>query len=269
MTELNDLIGLDGVKRDVTELVDFLRIQKLRKERGFTSIPVSRHLVFYGNPGTGKTTVARMLSKIYKALGILSRGHFVETDRAGMVAGYVGQTATKVTAVVREALGGVLFIDEAYALATYGNTSNDFGPEAVATLLKLMEDHRDDLVVIVAGYPEKMRKFLRSNPGLESRFNKFFHFDDYLPEELTEIFAHFCHQYDYQLSEDARTKAAIILEAAYRMRDESFGNARFARNLFERTISRHAGRVAGAEEITDEMLFTIEAVDIPEPRLVV
>ena len=245
-------------------MVNFLRIQQLRKEKGFAGIPVSRHLVFYGNPGTGKTTIARLISKIYKSLGILTRGHFVETDRSGMVAGYVGQTAQKVAKVVSEALGGVLFIDEAYALANYGNTSNDFGPEAIATLLKLMEDNRDDLVVIVAGYPEKMRNFLRSNPGLASRFNKYFLFEDYSPEELTLILAHFCKSYDYQLSDGARQKATKIFAGAYRLRDETFGDPRYPRNLFEQAIHRHATRLAESAEITDAMLFTLEADDIPQ-----
>ena len=262
--ELNSLVGLENVKHDVAEMADFLRVQKVREERGHKTVPTSRHLVFYGNPGTGKTTIARLLGGIYRALGILSRGHMVETDRAGLVAGYVGQTAHKVTRVVNEALGGVLFIDEAYALAAYNQSSNDFGPEAVATLLKLMEDHRDDLVVIVAGYPEKMRNFLRSNPGLESRFNKFIQFEDYSPDELTAILEHFAGQYDYRLSEAARRKATRIFEAAYRLRDEVFGNARFARNLFERAINRQASRIANLAEISDEMLFTLEPEDIPD-----
>lgn len=263
LAELNDMIGLESVRRDVGEMVAFLRIQKLRAIKGMATVPTSRHLVFYGNPGTGKTTIARMLAKIYKALGMLTRGHFVETDRGGLVAGYVGQTALKVQRAVQDALGGVLFIDEAYALSSYGS-SNDFGGEAIATLIKMMEDHRENLVVIVAGYPDKMREFLRSNPGLESRFNKFILFEDYTPEELTEIFEYFCRTADYKVSRGAQRKLLLIFKDAYARRDDTFGNARFARNLFERAIYRQAGRILALDEITDELLFTLEPDDIPE-----
>lgn len=263
LAELNQMIGLATVRRDINEMVAFLRIQKLREIKGMATVPTSRHLVFYGNPGTGKTTVARMLAKIYKALGMLTRGHFVETDRGGLVAGYVGQTALKVQRAVQDALGGVLFIDEAYALSSYGS-SNDFGSEAIATLIKMMEDHRENLVIIVAGYPEKMREFLRSNPGLESRFNKFILFEDYSPEELTEIFEYFCKTADYKISRGARRKLLTIFKDAYARRDDSFGNARFARNLFERAIYRQAGRILSLDHITDNALFTLEADDIPD-----
>jgi stage V sporulation protein K len=264
MAELNSMIGLGSVKRDVAELVAFLQIQKLREEKGVKGVPTSRHLVFYGNPGTGKTTIARLLSKIYKALGILSRGHFVETDRSGMVGGYVGQTALKVQKVVSEAIGGVLFIDEAYALAGHSNSSNDFGPEAIATLIKLMEDKREDLVVIVAGYPEKMRDFLRSNPGFESRFNRYILFEDYQPSELLEIFELFCQQADYRISDGARDRLLTIFKSSYRRRDENFGNGRYARNIFERAIYLQAARLVSQGEIQDEALFILETEDIPE-----
>ena len=200
LAELTALIGLDSVKNDVTQLVNFLRVQQMRSNQGMVATPVSRHLVFYGNPGTGKTTVARLISEIYHALGILKRGHLVETDRSGMVAGYVGQTALKVREVVESAIGGVLFIDEAYTLA---GTGNDFGQEAIDILLKLMEDHRDDLIVVVAGYPDRMASFINSNPGLRSRFNKFLNFADYDPNELLLIFELFCKKSGFHLTSES------------------------------------------------------------------
>ena len=258
--ELQSLIGLEAVKNDTTQLVNFLRVQHVRASKGMASIPVSRHLVLSGNPGTGKTTVARLIARIYHSLGILSRGHLIETDRAGMVAGFVGQTALKVDEVVKSAIGGVLFIDEAYTLAGAGQ---DFGQEAIDTLLKLMEDHRDDLIVVVAGYPEKMTAFIESNPGLRSRFNKHLHFADYSPDELLEIFKRFCTSSGFRLSESAQTKVSQLFAGLYEVRDSTFGNARVARNLFEKVISHQANRIVSLPKLTDAILEAIESEDIP------
>lgn len=259
-SELNSLIGLDVVKRDVIELVNFIKIQQLRTARGMNSVPISRHLVFLGNPGSGKTTIARLLAQIYKSLNILSKGSLVETDRSGLVAGYVGQTALKVKEIVNRALGGVLFIDEAYALA---GGDQDFGAEAVDTLIKLMEDNREDLIVVVAGYTNKMNQFLVTNPGLKSRFNKYFYFEDYKPVQLVEIFELFCNNAGFKLSIDARKKVATLFQLLHDVRDETFGNARLARNVFERSVNNQANRIIAIPDITENILSTIEAVDIP------
>ena len=259
--ELNSLIGLDRVKNDVAQLVNFLKVQKMREEKGMPIQPLSRHLVFYGNPGTGKTTVARLLSQIYKSLGILSKGHLVETDRAGLVAGYVGQTALKVREVVSEAVGGVLFIDEAYALSTGGD--NDFGREAIDTLLKMMEDNRDDLIVVVAGYTDKMSAFLQTNPGLRSRFNKYLEFEDYTPEQLVEIFELFCTNGGYKLALSTHDDLTRLFSVLYETRDDTFGNGRLARNLYEMTINNQANRIVMLPNVDDEILSSIEETDIP------
>ena len=263
LLELESLIGLTGVKADVMEKINFLRVQQMRKSKGLSVPEQSLHMVFTGNPGTGKTTIARLIAKIYKSIGILNQGQFVETDRSGLVAGYLGHTAINVQAVVNSAVGGVLFIDEAYSLTQSGSGRDEFGYEAVNTLVKLMEDHRDDLIVIVAGYTEPMQRFIKSNPGLRSRFNKFLHFEDYSPAELTEIFARFARQSDYQLTSDAAEKLDHVFTSLHTMRDETFGNARLARNLFERAINNHANRLSMLASLDEVSLTTLLAEDIP------
>jgi len=262
LKELDALVGLRRVKEDVRQLINFLKVQKMREEKGMPALPISRHLVFYGNPGTGKTTIARLLAQVYRSLQILSRGHLIESDRGDLVAGYVGQTALKVKEVIRQALGGVLFIDEAYALNGEGR-GNDFGQEAVETLLKLMEDHRHDFVVIVAGYTEKMEEFISSNPGLRSRFTKFLYFEDYTPEQLVEIFKGFCAKASFKLTSDAEERLLELFKLLSLARDESFGNARTSRNLFETTISKQANRIVTLPSINEEVLATIDEADIP------
>lgn len=261
LTQLTALIGLERVKTEVTQLVNFLKVQQIRQSKGLEVQPISRHLVFYGNPGTGKTTVARLLGQIYRSLGILSKGHLIETDRSGLVAGYIGQTALKVKEIVQSALGGILFIDEAYSLNA--GIGQDFGQEAIDTLLKLMEDNRDDLIVIVAGYTDKMNAFLSSNPGLRSRFNKYLNFEDYIPSQLVEIFELFCKNAGYQLCQPTKDNLVRLFSVLYETRDEAFGNGRLARNLFEMTISNQANRIVSMTEITEEALSTITEADIP------
>ena len=259
MEELDALIGLTTIKEDVKELTAFAKIQKMRKDAGLKSVPVSLHLVFTGNPGTGKTTVARIIGRLYKQIGVLSKGQLIEVDRSGLVAGYVGQTALKTQEQINKALGGVLFIDEAYALA---QKDDAFGQEAIDTVLKAMEDHRDDLVVIVAGYTKPMEKFINSNPGLKSRFNKYIEFPDYTIDELEAIFYLNCDKYDYVVEEDAKKQIRARIVSRKMQRQENFANAREVRNMFEDIITNQARRVAEMEAPTHDDMMKITLEDL-------
>lgn len=261
LDELDSLVGLESVKQEVKTLINFANIQKERVKQGLKSPHVSYHIVLIGSPGTGKTTVARIVSKIYNKLGILKKGQLVETDRSGLVGEFVGQTSVKVNKTVDSALDGVLFIDEAYSLVDGGK--EDYGREALATLLKRMEDERDRLVVMVAGYTEEMKDFINANSGLKSRFSRYIEFPDYTPEEMSEIFERQCRGLDYNLTNEAKVKALDLFQVAYMQRDKSFGNGRYVRNMFEQSMELQANRVAGLSPLTKETLTTITGDDIP------
>jgi len=258
LNELDELVGLDAVKAEVKRVTDLLVVQRLREERGLPTHAQSRHLVFTGNPGTGKTTVARLLAEIYRTLEVIEIGHLVETDRSQLVAGYVGQTAERTAKVIEEALDGILLIDEAYALARGGE--KDFGREAIDTLVKMMEDHRDRMVVIAAGYPDEMATLIGANPGLSSRFPRTIHFPDYTNDELVAILELLTEDRHYELDEEARLAARTWFASV--PRDRGFGNGRLARNLLEAAIALHASRLVAVEDPTDQQLLTLTANDV-------
>ncbi|MBO5593659.1 MAG: AAA family ATPase [Prevotella sp.] len=260
--ELDELIGLGRVKDEVRSLANFVKIQKQREAQGLKIPKMSYHLVFTGSPGTGKTTVARIVARIYKDLGVLKKGHTVETDRGGLVSGYMGQTALKTDSLIDKALDGVLFIDEAYALVPEDGSGSDYGQEAISTLLKRMEDNRDRLVVIIAGYSKEMKRFIDSNPGLQSRFNRYIDFPDYSSGELAEIFKMYLRKNQYNITPAGEEMLKEKLDYAVAHKDRNFGNARFVRNIFEKAIQEQANRLSGVSNATKSQLTELTEEDV-------
>ena len=260
LEELNNLIGLKNVKSKVNDLIIYQKVQKMREKEGLNAVKSTLHLSFTGNPGTGKTTVARIIGRIYKQLGLLSKGHFIEVSRTDLIAGYQGQTALKVKNVIEKAKGGVLFIDEAYSI-TENEQSDSYGRECITELTKALEDYRNDLVVIVAGYSEPMKKFFSSNPGLKSRFNTFIEFEDYNTKELLEILISMCKNNDYDLTEKAKIKLNNFFETELQNKKENFSNGRMARNIYDDLVMNHARRIVSIKNITKEDLLLITDLD--------
>ena len=266
LEQLDQLVGLEPVKQQVRTLINYIRLQHERKARGLAETQLSLHMVFTGNPGTGKTTVARIIGQLYGIIGVLQKGHLVETDRSGLVASYAGQTAPKTNSKIDEALDGVLFIDEAYSLVAE-NTEDPYGHEALQILLKRIEDHRDRLVVILAGYPQPMQRLLKSNPGLSSRLGTTLGFADYAPRELAQIFQRMCDKNQYVADGMAQAKLMLAFDYLYERRDAHFGNGRLVRNIFEHSIRRLANRIAGIAPLTDDLLTRIRAEDVEVAEL--
>ena len=261
LEELEALIGLENVKSEIKDLIVYQRVQQLREEKQLKTIKKTMHMAFIGNPGTGKTTVARIVGHIYKKIGLLSKGHFLEVSRTDLIAGYQGQTALKVKEIIERAKGGVLFIDEAYSI-TENEHSDSYGKECLTELTKALEDYRNDLVVIVAGYTVPMRNFFEANPGLKSRFNTFIEFQDYTPDELTKIFTYICDKKEYTIDEVGERKLKNYFEKVLLNKDENFSNARFVRNIYDKSVMNQSRRVIDLDNPTKEDLMYIKTEDL-------